>query len=156
MKPISLFEKTIGSGLYTGFIPFASGTFGSFVASILYLIIPGFERLEIIIPSIILLFIYGVYVSAKFEKVYGKDPSECTVDEVVGTWIALIGLPKSIVIVSISFFIWRLLDIIKPFPARTSEDLPGGFGIMVDDVISGFYSLIIVHFIVYLFGVYIK
>jgi phosphatidylglycerophosphatase A len=153
MKQINWFEKIIGSGFYTGYFPFASGTFGSLAAILIYLI-PGFERLEIIIPATILLFIYGLIVSSKFEKVYGKDPSQCTVDEVVGTWIALIALPKTIFIALTSFLVWRALDIIKPFPARTSEKLPGGFGIMIDDVIAGFYSLIIVHLIVYTFGVY--
>lgn len=153
MKQINWFEKLIGSGFYTGYVPIASGTFGSLVAIVIY-IIPGFERLEIIIPAIIILFFYGLFVSSKFEKVYGKDPSQCTVDEVVGTWIALIALPKSFLIVFTTFLIWRVLDIIKPFPAAASENLPGGLGIMIDDVISGVYSLFIVHFIVYIFGVY--
>ncbi len=153
MKQINWFEKIIGSGFYTGYIPIASGTFGSLAAIVIYLI-PGFEKLEIIIPAIILFLGYGLFVSFKFEKVYGKDPSQCTVDEVVGTWISLIALPKTLLIVLTSFLIWRALDIIKPFPARTSEKLPGGFGIMIDDVIAGFYSLIIVHLIVYTFGVY--
>ncbi len=153
MKQINWFEKLIGSGFYTGYVPIASGTFGSLVAIVIYSI-PGFERLEIIIPAIILLFSYGLFVSSKFEKVYGKDPSQCTVDEVVGTWIALIALPKSFLIVFTTFLIWRLLDIIKPFPARTSEKLPGGFGIMIDDVISGFYAVVIVHLFVYIFGVH--
>ena len=153
MKPINLFEKTIGSGLFTGYIPFASGTFGSLVAIFIYWI-PGFEQLHIIIPTIVILFIYGVYVASKFEKIYSKDPSQCTVDEVVGTWISLIAIPKSILLTLTSFFIWRALDIIKPFPARSSEKLPGGWGIMIDDVISGFYSVILVHLIVYTFGVY--
>ena len=153
MKQINWFEKLIGSGFYTGYIPIASGTFGSLVAIIIYLI-PGFENLYIIIPAIILFFVYGLFVSTKFENVYGKDPGQCTVDEVVGTWISLIALPKSVLIILTSFLIWRLLDIIKPFPARNSEKLNGGFGIMIDDVISAIYSLLIVHLIVYLFGVY--
>lgn len=153
MKQINWFEKLIGSGFYTGFIPFASGTFGSIAAIIIYLI-PGFEKPEIIIPVTIVFLIYGIFVSSKFENVYGKDPAECTVDEVVGTWIALIALPKTMLIILTSFLIWRALDIVKPFPARTSEKLPKGYGIMTDDVISGFYSLIILHVIVYTFGVY--
>jgi phosphatidylglycerophosphatase A len=153
MKQINWFEKLIGSGFYTGYIPIASGTFGSIAAIAIYLI-PGFEKLEIIVPAIILFFLYGLVVSTKFEKVYGKDPSQCTVDEVVGTWISLIALPKTFLIILTSFLIWRTLDIIKPFPARTSEKLPGGLGIMIDDVISAFYTLIIVHLTVYTFGVY--
>lgn len=153
MKQINWFEKLIGSGFYTGFIPLASGTFGSIAAIIIY-IIPGFEKPEIIIPAIIIFFAYGLSVSSKFEIVYGQDPAECTIDEVVGTWIALIALPKTPLIILTSFLIWRALDIIKPFPARTSEKLPKGLGIMTDDVISALYSLIILHIIVYIFGVY--
>jgi len=153
MKQINLIEKITGSGLFTGYIPFASGTFGSLVAIFIYWI-PGFEQLHIMLPAIVILFIYGVYVSSKFEKIYGKDASQCTVDEIVGTWISLIAIPKSILLTLTTFFIWRALDIIKPFPARSSEKLPGGWGIMIDDVISAFYSLIIVHLIVYTFGVY--
>lgn len=153
MKQINLFEKIIGSTFFTGYIPVAPGTFASMIAFLIYFI-PGFEKLWIITPAIVLFFIYGVYVSFKFEAVYGKDPSECTVDELVGSWIALVALPKTVLIAVTSFFIWRILDIIKPFPARTSENLHGGWGIMIDDVISGFYTLIIVHLIVYLLGAY--
>lgn len=153
MTQINLFEKIIGSGFYTGYIPIASGTWGSLAALMIYFI-PGFEQPEIIIPAIILVFAIGVYISDKFEKVYGEDPSECTVDEVVGTWIALLFLPKTIGIAFTSFFIWRILDIIKPFPARKSEDLKGGWGIMMDDVISGFYTLIIMHILIQLTGIY--
>lgn len=152
MKRINWFEKLIGSGFYTGYTPIASGTFGSLAAILIYLI-PGFENLYIIIPAIILFFVYGLFVSSKFENVYGHDPGQCTIDEVVGTWISLIALPKTFFIILTSFLIWRLLDIIKPFPARKSESLKGGLGIMIDDVISAFYSLIFVHLIVYFFGV---
>jgi phosphatidylglycerophosphatase A len=153
MKQINWFEKLVGSAFYTGFIPIASGTFGSLAAIIIYLI-PGFEKLHIIIPAIIILFVYGLFIASKFENVYGKDPSQCTVDEVVGTWISLIALPKSFLIILTVFLVWRLMDIVKPFPARISENLKGGLGIMTDDVISAVYSLIIVHLIVYTTGVY--
>lgn len=153
MKQINFFEKIVGSGFYTGYIPVASGTFGSFVALLIYFI-PGFEKPEVIIPMIVLIFAAGVFISFKFEDVYGKDPSECTIDEVTGTWIALVFLPKTIGIALTSFFIWRILDIIKPFPARQSEKLKGGWGIMVDDVISALYTLIIMHLIIFIFGKY--
>ena len=148
---INYFEKFIGSGFYTGYFPVVSGTVGSLVALIIYLI-PGFEPLYIIIPSIAVFTSYGIYVGNKFEDKYGKDPAECTVDEVVGTWISLIALPKTIGIIITAFLLWRILDIIKPPPARNLEKLKGGLGIMIDDVISGIYTLIIMHLIVYLLG----
>lgn len=153
MKQINWFDKFLGSGFFTGYIPFASGTFGSIVASIIYFIIPESENILLLLGLIIVFFIYGVYVSYKFENVYGKDPAECTIDEVVGTWIALLNIPKSFLLVVISFFIWRALDIIKPFPARKSESLPGGWGIMVDDVISAFYTFLIMQILYHYFKI---
>ncbi len=153
MKQIRLFEKIIGSGFFTGYIPVASGTFGSLVALLIYFI-PGFEQAVIIIPVTIITFVIGLYISDKFEKVYGDDPAQCTIDEIVGTWIALLFLPKTIGIALTSFFIWRILDIIKPPPAKQSENLKGGWGIMMDDVISGFYTLVIMHIFILIIGKY--
>jgi phosphatidylglycerophosphatase A len=150
---INFIEKFLGSGFYTGYFPIASGTVGSFAALLIYWI-PGFENLYIILPVTIVFFFYGVSVGSKFEKEYGKDPAECTIDEVAGTWISLILLPKTILISLTAFLIWRLLDIIKPQPAKAFEKYSGGLGIMLDDVISGLYTLIIMHLLVYLVGVY--
>jgi phosphatidylglycerophosphatase A len=147
---INIFEKCLGSGFFTGYIPFASGTFGSLAALLIYFI-PGFSNPVVMIPAIIIFTVYGIYVGTKFEKVYGKDPAECTIDEVVGMWITLLFVPKTIIISLIGFFIWRILDIIKPSPARQAEQLHGGLGIMSDDVIAGIYSLIILHIILIIF-----
>ena len=147
---LNFFEKLLGSGFYTGYIPFISGTFGSLAALIIYYI-PGFENPLILIPAIIIFTFYGIYVGNKFESVYGKDPSECTIDEFVGMWISLLFLPKILLISLFTFLLWRILDIIKPFPARNFEKLEGGLGIMLDDITSGIYSLIIVHIILLIF-----
>ncbi len=148
---LNFFEKLLGSGFYTGYIPFIPGTYGSFAALIIYYI-PGFENPFILIPAIIIFTFYGIYVGNKFEIVYGKDPSECTIDEVVGMWISLLFLPKTVIISISTFIIWRILDIIKPFPARNFEKLKGGLGIIMDDIASGIYTLIIVHLILIIFG----
>ena len=147
---LNFFEKLLGSGFYTGYIPFISGTFGSLAALIIYYI-PGFENPLILIPAIIIFTFYGIYVGSRFESVYGKDPAECTIDEIVGMWISLLFLPKILLISLLAFLLWRILDIIKPFPARNFEKLKGGLGIMLDDITSGIYSLIIVHIILIIF-----
>lgn len=141
---INFIEKLLGSGFYTGYIPFASGTFGSLAGLIIYYI-PEFEKPIILIPAIIIFLLYGIYVGSKFEKEYGKDPSECTIDEVVGMWISLLLLPKNVYISVFAFLVWRAFDIIKPAPARQAEKLNGGLGIMMDDVIAGIYSAIFVN-----------
>ncbi len=144
---MNFFVKLLGSGFYTGYIKYASGTFGSIAALIIYLI-PGFEKPEVIIPAIILFIIIGIPISSQFETAYGKDPSECTIDEVVGMWISLLFVPKTLLYISIAFIIWRLLDIIKPFPASQAERLPAGLGIMTDDIISAVYSALLMNFVI--------
>ena len=143
-------EKLIGSGFYTGYIPFASGTWGSLAALIIYLI-PGFENPVIIIPAIVLFTILGIFTGNKFDVIYGKDPAECTVDEVVGMWISLLFLPKTFLVVTAAFISWRAFDIIKPAPARQLENLKGGIGIMMDDIVAGLYSLLLLHLILFIF-----
>jgi len=148
---INLIEKVIGSGFYTGYIPKASGTFASLLAYIIFLI-PGFENPTFLMLLISVSIVIGVKIADKFESIYGKDPSQFTFDEFIGSWISLLFLPKKVWYIIPAFFIWRLLDIYKPFPANYFEKLKGGWGVILDDVISGIYTFILIqllnHFIV--------
>ncbi len=148
MKP-NFIEKFLGSGFYSGYIPIAPGTFGSLVALIIYLI-PGFENPTLLLLIISLFSIVGISIGTKFESIYGKDPKQCTIDEMVGMWISLLFIPKKIWFILIAFILWRVLDIIKPFPANIAEKLSGGLGIMLDDIIAAIYSLTLTHIIIYL------
>ncbi len=141
---LSITEKLIGSGLYSGYVPFASGTAGSLVALLIYLV-PGFENPTIMLGFISAGTLIGILLGSKFEQKYGKDPAEFTLDEFVGTWLSLILLPKTLLIVLIDFILWRVLDILKPFPARQLEKLPGGWGIMLDDIVSALYTLLLMN-----------
>ena len=148
---LNFFNKLLGSGFYTGYIPFASGTFGSLAGLVIYYI-PGFENPFVLIPAIIVFGLYGVYVGTEFEKVYGKDPSECTIDEIVGMWISLLFLPKILWVSVLVFLVWRLFDIVKPYPARNLEKLKGGLGIMIDDIVSSIYVLLMIHLFILLYS----
>jgi phosphatidylglycerophosphatase A len=148
---INFIEKFLGSGFYTGYIPLASGTFGSLAALIIYWLIPGFEQPLVIIPSILVFIFLGINIGNKFEKIYGVDPPQCTIDEIVGMWISLLFLPKTLLISALAFFVWRIMDIIKPYPARKLEELHGGVGVMMDDIAASIYSLVFVHIILLIF-----
>jgi phosphatidylglycerophosphatase A len=147
---LNFVEKLLGSGFYTGYIPIASGTFASLVALMIYFI-PGFENNYIIFSFIILSTSFTIYIGSKFEILYGKDPHECTIDEFVGMWISLLFLPKNILLSIIVFLIWRILDILKPYPANKLENLKGGLGIVADDIVAGIYTCIISNIGVYYF-----
>ena len=138
----SLAIKLFASALFSGYSPIASGTVGSIVALAFYFI-PGFESPWILGITTGLFFFVGCRTADKMERYYGHDPSEVTIDEVVGMWISLFLLPKKIFVVIAAFFLFRIFDIIKPFPARKFDDMHGGFGIMMDDVIAGMYTNII-------------
>ncbi len=144
MKP-NKFEKLIGSGLLTGYAPVASGTVGSFAA----LAFLPLGRVAVT-ALILLFFFYGIYIGNKFEVEYGKDPSQFTLDEFVGTWIAFFAIPLNLYSIIFIFIVWRFFDILKPFPVRNAEKLKGGLGIMADDVIAALYANIIGQITIYL------
>ena len=92
------------------------------------------------VSSIAVLFVVGALTATRVERRLGKDPSPVVIDEVVGFLICMFGFcwsPRGLIA---GFFVFRFYDIAKPFPARRSEKLPGGWGIMTDDVIAGIYS----------------
>ena len=152
---LNFVERIIGSGFFTGYLPKISGTWGSMLALIIILI-PGMENPSLMIFMISLFIVIGVPIATKFEETYGKDPKQCTVDEVVGMWISLLFVPKKIWWFLLAFIIWRVMDIVKPFPARKFESIKGGWGIMLDDIMAGIYSFISVQLIIYAFNMLTK
>ncbi len=148
---INFFEKLIGSGFYTGYVKKASGTFGSLAGLVIYLI-PGFENPSIMIFFITLFILIGLPIARKFEVIYGEDPKEYTNDEVIGMWITLLFIPKKIWWMLLGFLIWRAMDIIKPFPARKLESVKNGWGVILDDIMAGIYSFILLQLIIFYFN----
>ena len=134
-----------------GFIPFASGTFGSLAGLIIgyALNLINYNLFFIIIP---MLFILGVIASNTYQKQTGeKDSSVIVIDEVVGQLIAMMFVMDNYVLVFISFIIFRLFDIYKPWPASYADKkMTGGFGVMLDDVFAGIYTAIFIFLISYL------
>jgi len=143
-NPIVLF---LGSGLLSGYSPIASGTVGSAVALAIYLLVPGFDSPYVIMSVTAACFLFGISASEKMESFYGNDPAEVTIDEMVGMWMSLMLLPFSTPLAVLGFFIFRVLDIVKPFPAKRFEQQKGGFGIMMDDVVAGVYTNLILHMV---------
>lgn len=113
-----------------GFLTKAPGTAGSLVACIFYVIFP--------VPwwGILVAAAIGTWAADASAKEMGvEDPASIIIDEVVGMWLTLFMLPLSLAVPA--FFLFRIIDIIKPFPVCTAEKLPGGWGIMADDMVGG-------------------
>jgi len=128
---------------YLGKLPFAPGSWGSLGALALWLILP--LSFSVHLAVILILFILGVYSSNKVaEDMDDHDPSEVVIDEAVGMGISLFMLPHSLELYLLAFFIFRFFDIFKPSFIYRIQNLPGGWGIMLDDVLAGFFTLVVV------------
>ena len=96
----------------------------------------------------------GIWAGSRVERALGrKDPGVIVIDEVAGMLLSVVLLPRSIPVLVTAFLLFRLFDIWKPFPARESQALTGGVGVMVDDLIAGLYTLVLVMGARALFGV---
>ncbi|MFC2076094.1 phosphatidylglycerophosphatase A [candidate division KSB1 bacterium] len=144
----------LATGGGSGKFPVAPGTAGSFVALVIYwFILPDSSEgaFPLAVYSVVsaLVFTAGCWAAGVLEKILGRDHGSIVIDEFVGQWLALIALPKSIPLAIAAFFLFRLFDIWKPFPVRKMESIPGGLGVMADDLIAGVYSNILLRVLVW-------
>lgn len=143
---LGLFIATCG---YLGYVPVAPGTFGSAAGLLVYAVLrwSGSPALEVAV--IVLLFAIGVWSSSVAEKHFGGvDPAPVILDEVVGMLITLALVPVSITGAIVGFLLFRLFDVVKPWPANRFEALHGGLGIMADDAMAGVYGNVVMRLLV--------
>jgi len=128
-----------------GYARFAPGTFGSLAAlPLAWLILWKFGPAVLAAAAICVYFI-GVWSTGEHATRVGRiDPSECVIDEVAGQWLACAAAPLSLVGFAIAFALFRALDISKLWPVSLGERLPGGWGIMTDDIIAAVISAVVV------------
>lgn len=127
-----------------GLSPIAPGTVGSLGVLPLYFAVRGGGPLAIVAAAVVvtLVGVWAADVAAREARL--KDPQFIVVDEAAGTLIALAAAPPSVLGVVVAVGLFRLFDITKPFPARRMEKLPGGWGIVLDDVVAGLQAAAIV------------
>jgi phosphatidylglycerophosphatase A len=121
----------------------ASGTVGSFVTLIALWLIP-FTTLALLVTLAIVTLV-GIWAGSRVERAIGaKDPGIIVIDEVAGMLVSVLFVPRTIPVLVTAFLLFRLFDIWKPFPARQFQELHGGVGVMLDDLIAGAYALALI------------
>ena len=126
---------------YVGYVPFAPGTFGSAIGLAAFYLVRRQHSATIEIATIIALLTVGLWAATEAEHHFGGiDPGPVVIDEVVGMLITLALVPVGLLGAIAGFVVFRILDVVKPWPARRLEHLPGGFGIILDDVMAGVYG----------------
>jgi len=141
--------NAIATGLGAGYAPFASGTVGSILPwLIVYFVIRG-EQFTLAIVGVIAITI-SVWSAGEAEKYFGHDSKKIVIDEWAGMFVTLMFIPYSLSNYLIGFIVFRALDVIKIFPARQAEKLPGGWGVTMDDVVAGIQSSLATQLIILL------
>lgn len=151
-KRFSFFPRMIATSLGVGYLPFAPGTWGAILGVLLWLPLylwasPALDFIVTLL-AIIIIGIAGTWASNESEKYWGKDPVVACVDETVGQWVSMLPLCMGVHIVPwweiiVSLILFRLFDIFKPLGIRRLENLPGGWGMMADDIAAGLLTAMI-------------
>lgn len=149
LKPI------LGSFFYAGFLPNAPGTWGSFFALFFIYFIGLYSPWYGIALFTLFCSWLTVWVSEECERVWGGDPSPLVMDEFAGQGMAFIGINLAnpeiniFLLLILGFVFFRFFDIKKPLGVNELQKLPGGFGILVDDLLAGFYAFLCLKIVLY-------
>ena len=139
----------LASGLGAGFSPFAPGTAGTLAAIPIELFLSriGFPVYEL---TLLTFFFFSSWIAEKAQNHWQKsDDRRIVIDEMMGYFLTMLWIPKTTLFIILGFFLFRFFDIVKPPPIRLIERAKGGFGVVLDDVLAGVYSNIILQIICY-------
>jgi len=145
--------KLIATGLGSGYSPFAPGTAGTLVAIPLYLALSPLSW-PLYLASVSALTLLAVYASGEAERIFDrKDSPRIVIDEIVGFLWSLFLVGPTAGRIAAAFFLFRIFDILKPPPARWCQDrLPGGWGVVMDDVAAGIWASAALQVALYFFN----
>jgi phosphatidylglycerophosphatase A len=138
MQRLGLFVATCG---YLGYAPIAPGTFGSAAGLAVFFAVRATGSVTVEVATIVALFFIGIWSGTIAEHHFGGiDPGPVVLDEVVGMLITLAFLPVNVTGAIVGFLVFRVLDVVKPWPSASFEKLPGGLGVMADDGMAAVYG----------------
>ncbi len=138
------FDFALTTVLGTGCLPKMPGTWGSLVA-LLFLFVPEYYRMQVFIPAFVVLFMISIFSIKRMEEKFGDDPGMIVIDEVLGMLLIFM-LPfvtYDWFFGILAFIVFRMFDISKPFPINMLNNKKGSFYVIVDDLIAGMYSWVV-------------
>jgi len=147
------FSVAYSTCLGCGYFPKMPGTIGTLLAFIVYLLLPesifkGIEFNFIFLGAVLLLSVISIPIITRAERYLGHDNGKIVMDEFLGYLLGVAFLPKGIITGLIIFVLFRIFDIFKIEPVNMLQKLPGGAGVMADDLMAGVYSNLIARLII--------
>lgn len=143
---MKIFAKIIATFFGIGYWPLAPGTMASFLVILIYKYYLWAWNWPVYLGFLVLVFIFGAHASSVYaETIKKEDPRSVVVDEVLGQLIVVFRMPPTWPLLIASFLLFRILDILKPYLIKKFENFPRGWGIMMDDVVSGVCAGILIN-----------
>ena len=134
-----LVALSLATAFGVGYVPFAPGTFGSAVGLVIWALLPASDLVQG--AAILISLAVGVWSATAAERYFGgTDPGPVVIDEVMGMLLTLFMHPVGWLGAIGGFLLFRVFDVIKPYPANRLEQLPGGLGVMADDGMAAIYA----------------
>jgi phosphatidylglycerophosphatase A len=141
----------LATAAYCGYFPIAPGTVGSAAGLIVYLLVVWTRSPIVEVCLIATIFVVGTWAATHAERYFGGiDPGPVVIDEVLGMLVTLAFIPSGWRAALVGFLLFRVYDVIKPYPANRLEKFHGGFGIMADDFMAGVYANISLRLLIWL------
>jgi len=135
---------------YVGFAPAAPGTVGAAAAIPLFMALRWADSPWLEVAVCAALVVAGAWSARLTEQALGvEDPGPVVIDEVVGMLVSLLFLPGTWPVILAAFVAFRVFDIVKPWPAGRLEHVPGGWGVMADDVMAGVYANLTIQILIW-------
>jgi len=143
--------RIVASFFGLGFFPIAPGTWASLAVLLIYkCLIGGFALPYLLLIWLVLLGV-GIPAAAAYSSELNKaDPGRVVIDEAAGQLLVYLSVAPDWTLLVIGFLLFRVFDIVKPFPIRKLEGLPGGWGIMADDLGAALMAKLLLHIFIYL------
>lgn len=148
------FAFWMSTGLGVGYIPFAPGTFGTLWGVLLFYLSRNLPW-QLTAGAILLFILLSVYCAKQAEEIFGgHDSSRIVIDEIAGYLTAVIAIPFSLKTMVLAFLLFRLFDIVKPYPIRLIDRRwGGGWGVVMDDILAGVFSNLCLRLIMWVWGI---
>jgi phosphatidylglycerophosphatase A len=151
---LAVFLATVA---YCGYFPLAPGTVGSAAGLIVYLLVWWTQSRIVEVALIAAIFVVGTWAATHAERYFGGiDPGPVVIDEVLGQLVTLAFIPVGWHAALAGFVLFRIYDVIKPYPANRLEKFHGGFGIMADDAAAGVYANLTLRVLMWLLPAWIS
>ena len=150
------FAVFLATAAYCGYFPVAPGTVGSAAGLVVYLLVWWTQSPIVESALIVATFAAGTWAATHAERYFGGiDPGPVVIDEVLGMLVTLAFIPAGWTAAAAGFVLFRVFDVIKPFPADRLEKFHGGFGIMADDAMAGVYANLALRLVMWLLPAWI-